>query len=564
MTSIEKTLDLTQRLGWRIVLLLPREKRPMGKTWRITVNPEEIRNHIEKTGGNIGLVCCRESGVAVLDFDDPKAEAEMMEALGPLPVTVVTGSGKHHCYVRWEPNLPAKILWMGRGVGEVQRGPNQEVVMPPSIHPKTGAAYDWVEGSEDPRPLPPKWRQYLQGLEPAPQPGPAPAKKEKKAPAEQIYELLKAKEQARKKLDSERPRPELLIQPASEIRRESLCTMFGGRLIRGAFQLLIGPGEAGKGMVSTDLIARLTQGRPFPGEPRGREPTRVLVCITEDSKERMRARLEAAGADLNLALFVDGPPVLRGGLSIPSPVAFDDDAGILVERARELGAQALFLETMLEHLGDREGKVQWSSNNEKEVRRAIGPIVALCREANLIGWGVMHPRKSTDGGIEDSISGSAAFRNIGRGVLHVYRDPDDESEWRLFLCSKANYLARRPDTLRFKIIPWDVDPNEGCVIWGSGRDLVDPRSAEDIWSEIQEARSKAAQRRRDFSVMEAEKFLQTNLEQGEKPVSELEALARDLGLSWKAVERAKARLGIESVKTVFQGESIWRFPAAEV
>ena len=372
------------------------------------------------------------------------------------------------------------------------------------------------------------------------------------------------KRKAREQVDSERPRPELIIRKVSEIPDEPLVTLFGGRLIQSAFQLMVGPGDAGKGMQSADIMARLSTGEPFPGEgKKWRQPITVLMCVTEDSVARVKARLRAARADLDRVRSVEGPPAMRGGLIVPSPIAFDDDAGPLLERVRDLKAGALFLETTLEHLGDREGKRQWSTNSEAEVRRALSPIVTVCREAKIIGWGVMHPRKSVEGGIEDSISGSAAFRNVGRSILHVYPDPaerDQQSPRRLLISSKANYLARRPATLRFRIEPWDQDPREGRVVWGiEGRTLEDPRSAEEIWREIRET----VKSRRDFAVMDAEQFLRNILaDDALVKVDELKRLAKEEGISWTSVRRAKDKLKVESpMSNDFPAKALgWRMP----
>lgn len=381
----------------------------------------------------------------------------------------------------------------------------------------------------------------------------------KKAVADEKIKRI-AKEQER----SERPAPELIIRKASDIPQEDLSLLFGGRLIQGAFQLMVGPGEAGKGMVSTDIVARLSTGAPFPGESQDRPAVNVLMCVTEDTQGRVVGRLRAAGADLDRVMFVDGPPIIIGGLVMPSPVAFGSDAGAMVKKAKDNQAGALFLETTLEHLGDREQTQRWSTNNEAEVRRALSPIVGICREANIIGWGVMHPRKSSDGGIEDSISGSAAFRNVSRGILHVYRDPADMNgdPWRLMPASKANYLRKRPETLRFKIEPWEKDPAEGRVVWGTKGHLVDERSAEDIWGEIRERNKQA--RRRDHAVMDAEKFLFAVLENGPVPVKDIEKMANDAGISWGSVKRAKENIKVDSRKDGLRGPFIWSLPSTEL
>src|SRR5205085_4032041 len=140
-----------------------------------------------------------------------------------------------------------------------------------------------------------------------------------------------------------------------------------------------------------------------------------------------------------------------------SPMMLDDDAGKLVRHAKDIDARVLTLETVVEHFGDRGGKSRRSTNNEADVRSALAPFRAVCAEAGLYGVGAIHPRKSTEGSVDDSISGSAAFRNVTRAAHHIYRDPEDDSEdpVRLLFTSNSNYLPRRPPTLRFRILSWD-------------------------------------------------------------------------------------------------------------
>jgi hypothetical protein len=169
VSDLDRTLAAVALHGWQVVLLGTRSKRPNSKPWHITTDVDEIRRHVEH-GGNIGLVCGPASGVAVLDGDDLDRMRAMFAALGALAIWVETGSGKWHCYVAWEPNLPAKLMWQGRKVGEIQRGgigPDgqpvlQQVVMDPSIHPDTRRAYQWRVDPSSPLPtLPGTWRAYL-------------------------------------------------------------------------------------------------------------------------------------------------------------------------------------------------------------------------------------------------------------------------------------------------------------------------------------------------------------------------------------------------------------------
>ena len=179
----------------------------------------------------------------------------------------------------------------------------------------------------------------------------------------------------------------LIVRKASDVPDEPLVKVFGGRLVCGSFGLIAGPGEGGKGMTLADLTARFTTGDPFPGESHTRPPANVLICVTEDSQGRVKSRLRTVGADLERVYFVEGPEVTRGGLTMPSPMMLDDDAGALYGYAKEIEAQAFFLETVVEHFGDRSGTRRRSTNNEADVRAALAPFRAICASAHLFGLG---------------------------------------------------------------------------------------------------------------------------------------------------------------------------------
>lgn len=365
--------------------------------------------------------------------------------------------------------------------------------------------------------------------------------------------------------------PGLKVRKASEIPDQPLEFRFGGRILNDSFAMMVGPGNAGKGMIGVDITARETTGDPYPGESKARRPINMIACVTEDNDSWVKARLQAAGADLERISFVEGPEVIRGGLRMPSPMKLDADAGLLVQHARQFDAKMIFLETTLEHIGDREGKVRHNTNTESEVRQALAPIREVCRIVGMFGLGVIHPRKSTAGGIEDAISGSTAFRNVPRGILYVYPDPSDKSPnpVRLLMSQKNNHLRVTPPTLRFRVVAWDnklnapctcIDyqecPHVGRVVWES--DLIDSRSVDEIWEEITESRRP----RRDLAVQDAEEFLARILQRGSIPPKEVMKLARDEGISEMAVKRAKKSLKVISVKNnEFPAKVIgWRLP----
>jgi hypothetical protein len=167
--DLTMTLNAFQLRPWQGVLLRPRAKAPSGRRWQITRDVDRIARHL-RSGGNLGLITHQTTGLAVLDADHLLPWADMVDALGqPAPCWVETGSGTSlHYYIAWEDDLPAKLEWEGQIVGEIQRGPAQQmIVCPPSIHPVTGQRYRWLgfDPSTQPlSPLPGEWRAFLRAF----------------------------------------------------------------------------------------------------------------------------------------------------------------------------------------------------------------------------------------------------------------------------------------------------------------------------------------------------------------------------------------------------------------
>jgi len=165
------TLEAMRKHGWRMVLLQKRSKRPQGKPWQVTTDPEVVRAHLA-TGAGVGLMCGPKSGVAVLDFDRIDARDEMFAALGPLEAWSTSPSGGCHVYVKWREGLPARLKWDGETVGEIQRGPGeQQVCTAPTPYPgnpkrtppvPAGGNYTWLVDPRKELPeLPEAWADYL-------------------------------------------------------------------------------------------------------------------------------------------------------------------------------------------------------------------------------------------------------------------------------------------------------------------------------------------------------------------------------------------------------------------
>jgi hypothetical protein len=96
---------------------------------------------------NIGMATGDASGIWVLDVDGPAGEASLkalQDHHGTLPPTVagLTGGGGRHLLFRYQGE-PIRNTVSGLGEGLDVRATGGYIIVPPSIHPETGAEYQW-------------------------------------------------------------------------------------------------------------------------------------------------------------------------------------------------------------------------------------------------------------------------------------------------------------------------------------------------------------------------------------------------------------------------------------
>ena len=125
-------------------------KRPALNSWKPYQTKRATANEIEgwhKNGllDNVGIVCGEVSdNLVVLDLDGAGGYPAFAATFPHLAqtYTVATGGGTgSHVYFRVE-QMPASIKAMGTPIGNLELcGEGRQVVAPPSIHPKTGKAY---------------------------------------------------------------------------------------------------------------------------------------------------------------------------------------------------------------------------------------------------------------------------------------------------------------------------------------------------------------------------------------------------------------------------------------
>lgn len=303
------------------------------------------------------------------------------------------------------------------------------------------------------------------------------------------------------------------------------------RLAAGTISNLEGPPEAGKSTIISDLIARITSGRPMPGCRSSNDPANVVLYNGEESLDFVRPALAAAGADLSRVI-------------VPNQNDWDSPAIVLPAAARVVERTIEQHRPKLTVFSPLTAFVQ-SLGSEHTVRRSLLP---LWRIADKYGTAILLVRHLSKRHGSDPVcagAGSIALTALARQVLLVGRDPN-EPDRRVLAVGKTN-VGRAAPSLAFEIV--DLNGTPGVHWLGEtplqARDLLDDK-------------------RRTSSPMldEAQQFLEAKLADGPMLAKELLQLAREEGLAEKTLQRAKAEMGVLSERAGFGPGSYcsWRLP----
>ena len=365
-------------------------------------------------------------------------------------------------------------------------------------------------------------------------------------------------------LDGEEKK-KLTCIPFTTIERKNPEHLFGKRLWRGSPTLLVCEGGVAKGFVLADIASRFTTGTSFidelPSERRYTRASNVAVLLTEDADSVFKGRFEAAGGDIKRIVTLSSTEQVAG-MDIRSPVFLEDDLAELIRELKEREIDLLIIETLVEHMGNRTGKRLPNTSNELEVRNQLRRLLAVCQAADIYCIAVMHPRKGNTGKAIESPSGSRGFTNAARSVLFCYMDPPTEEKpaednpVRLLSTGKANYVAKEPPTLRFKVRSFIGEAPCGCadlrecehparVDWFTGDELYDERTAQEVVQTEQEM----AEKRPAPAKQKAVNFLEGLIQPDgyiRIPAVQIYTMADERGIKKNALQNAKKELGLVS------------------
>ena len=327
------------------------------------------------------------------------------------------------------------------------------------------------------------------------------------------------------------------------------------RIARGALNLLAGLPDMGKGLLWSDIVARVSKGEDWPaGE--GKAPLgNIIIFTAEDNSETtVVPRLAAAGADLDRIEIVE---MARNPDDTERMFNLATDLPALKAKIEEIGNVVLvIIDPVSAYLGV--GKV--SSGSSTDVRGVLSPLTKLAEEKRVAILAVAHFNKKSD--VTNAVlrvSDSLAWVAASRSTYIALEEPGNEGAY-LFVRAKNNLAPANVTALRYMIgvrkVGHDPDIKQAInaphVLWDN--DPVKITAAE--------AMEAAARGSRSDEMKEAMDFLQSRLVLGPILETEIKEEARAHDISSGTLKRAKKKLKITSVKEKGKtnGKWSWKLP----
>jgi RecA-family ATPase len=314
--------------------------------------------------------------------------------------------------------------------------------------------------------------------------------------------------------------------------------------------MIDGDAGLGKSLITLDICARFSSGRPMPGEAESHlDGMPVLLLAPEDRASVTAGRIQAALGNPALIFRPEMGLVeierkdTRGRKFNERRATYDGDMLVFPDAIRkfqrwikEYGIRMVIIDPVVAFLSERT-----NSNNDASVRRALEPLCVVLGEVNCAGLLIRHLNKNTNQEARYRGGGSVAFGAVSRIQLLAGELPDGTGRYGLAQI-KNNHLERRPD----EVLTYSIEDSD--IVADEDGNMV-PRIR---WGEYinMELRSLAGGRKRGpvpERKQEIEQLLEELFSQQDTwPAKEVEYALKEAGLSInrKTVASARDDLGI--------------------
>jgi hypothetical protein len=313
----------------------------------------------------------------------------------------------------------------------------------------------------------------------------------------------------------------------SDLHSRKTQWLWDGWLPAGRLVILEGDPGMGKSLVTLDLCARLTSGRPLPDGTAPPTPCNVVVLTAEDSvQETVRPRLQALSADLDRVYDLQGILDKQGEV----PLRLPSHAQALYDVVRETQAKVVVLDPFVAFL-DR----SVATYHDQSVRAVLGLLAALAEEQRCAMVLVRHLNKSDQQRAQYRGGGSIGFTAAVRCIWLITGDPKQPG--RRVLAPVKNNLRVLPTSLSFEIS--GTSPEDLKLAWCG----ESPYSCDELLERKHGRRGRPATKRERI-----QENLKLFLEEAPRTLDEVREFTEGQRVSDSMLDRVKKALNVRSVR----------------
>jgi len=318
------------------------------------------------------------------------------------------------------------------------------------------------------------------------------------------------------------------LRSLTDVEAKDVEWLWENHIPLGEITLLIGDPGVGKSYFSYFLGAQVSNGGYWPDDPnKSIKKGKVLILSTdEDPNYAIRPRADAAGADTDKIFILEGSRDEQGRIKILNLTKDIHRLEKILEKDK--GYRLVIIDPLSDYLG------RIDSHKYSDVRWAMAPINALARKYHVAIVGIMHCNKNTSLQVLYRIMGSMGFPSVARSIWLVAKDREDEENKRRYFSPLKNNLAPEQDTLAFQL------ENLGKVA-----KVVFEKEPVDKDFDVEDM---LVPQERTSETKRARRFLLETLKHGAMLNTDVKKAAKDEGISFGTLRRAKDKLGIKPVK----------------
>ena len=310
-----------------------------------------------------------------------------------------------------------------------------------------------------------------------------------------------------------------------DVQEEKVEWLWPGKLPIGKLSLLVGDPGRGKSLLSLDLAARLSAGRPWPdGQVNLRRPSStILVSAEDDIADTIRPRLEAAAGDLCFVHALQGSRFMgmNRGFALPRDL---DVLRAAVEQTPDV--KLVVLDPLMAFLPSG------TSTSNSALRTVAASLQDMAAELNFAVLAITHLTKSPAASPLYRAMGSLSLVAAARAVWTLWPDQDDARRT-FFIPLKCN-LSEALHALAYSLADSPVKPGYPCINW-------EPEAIP--LALVPTSTANPVPRIRDQQCIA---WLKKVLSQGAVPSKDLDHAAECEGFGRNVLRRAKAALGVNS------------------